>query len=116
MPGAAGPTPSGPQQQQGTPAAAAAGAAVSGATTVQQGQESSFNVSVDYGRFAPLMGAPLTLNMTPGAASGSGVTGPAGTTEFSFPDMSQVRAGVGAMSVFKQFLVNCISSGCKRRG
>jgi hypothetical protein len=57
---------------------------------MQQGPEPSFNVSVDYGRFAPLMGAPSMLNMTPGGAIASGVTGPAGTAEFSFPDMSQV--------------------------
>jgi hypothetical protein len=68
----------------------AAGTAVSGATTMQQGPEPSFNVSVDYGRFAPLMGAPSTLNMTPGARSASGVTGP----EFSFPDMSQVSVAL----------------------
>lgn len=80
------------QQQQGTPAAAAA---ASGATTMQQGPEPSFNVSVDYGRFAPLMGAPSMLNMTPGGASMPGVTGRAATAEFSFPDMSQVRAGSG---------------------
>jgi hypothetical protein len=66
---------------------------------MQQGPEPSFNVSVDFGRFAPLMGAPSTLNMTPGGASASGVTGPAGTAEFSFCDMSQVRK--------RQILLHC---------
>ncbi|WIA37297.1 hypothetical protein OEZ86_014235 [Tetradesmus obliquus] len=73
----------------------------SGATTMQQGPEPSFNVSVDCGRFAPLMGAPSMLNMTPGGASTPGVTGRAATAEFSFPDMSQMTVGRLAGAIAK---------------